>query len=387
MKRYNPFNQHIISIIRLVGTIILLAVAWVGPSLVLAQGGCPARPTSSVLLEETVTQVISILAAIPETQASQARGVFVQQTVTFTYAPGQRVWLTSFRDGDRLGDLCTDDVAMVSVTQSGKTWQHDFRSPDRETILSTPAVDITELFVPGINTITLMLTDLASPASSTSGYMLVMAGDATAPPLLFPTATRIIPSPTPRPIPTPTRARPKTVPVVEVIGAKPPTFPADEKIVTPQSPPSGLPRQLLWLGVSGAAVLTLLWGVRRSRSQTQTPPGQVDLYAGTQFIQTWDLASLGKAVITLGGEGADIVLPNAQGPVPPVVARILAKPTPTGDSQAICELLDPEDPKVVLDRQVLHHGDALSIYNEYRLEYSHYQIETSNFFEGAYINV
>jgi hypothetical protein len=105
-----------------------------------------------------------------------------------------------------------------------------------------------------------------------------------------------------------------------------------------------------------------------------------------QFINTLDLTSFGKSVVTLGGEGADIELLDEKASVPAVVARISAQAT-NGKLQAIWEVLDPIDPMVIVEQQTLHHGDTVPIINQFLLEYSHYEVETTSYLEGEYINV
>jgi len=126
--------------------------------------------------------------------------------------------------------------------------------------------------------------------------------------------------------------------------------------------------------------------VWRLRSREPLPPGQVSLYDGSQYLRTVDLSSFGKPIVTLGGEGADIELDHDDEPLPVMVARISVQTT-NGKPQAIWEALDPTDSTINLERQNLHHGDKVPIIHQFRLEYSHYEVETTSFLEGEYINV
>jgi hypothetical protein len=114
-------------------------------------------------------------------------------------------------------------------------------------------------------------------------------------------------------------------------------------------------------------------------------PGLITLLKDGQMMGMWDLSSIGKAIVVLGGKGADMVLPGAS--VPAVVARIVAQATVDGRTQAVWELLDPADPEVVLERQTLEHGDELLVFKNIRLEYSRYEAETGTFLEGEVIHV
>ncbi len=391
MIRQILFKQNIENVIRRLILIVTLLLTLTSgtPSTAFAQGGCLARPGAAIMLEDEVIHTYPIVRAMPEGQTAQTHSEFVRQTLIVDYTSGQQVWLTSYNDRGRLGDLCTDDLAQVVVMPSGKVWQHDFRSLNRETILPIEAVDITELFVPGMNTITLTLTDITSPAASTSGYTIVIVADSSVPTPIPPTATQVVPTQTPQPTPTPTRLVTATLNIV---------LRANETVVEPSDAPliknvivetSGSPDftfPLRWLGIMGVGLLALLGLGWWWKPRTPTPPGQITVLDGTQVVHTSNLASFGKSIITLGGAGADIVLPDDT--TPPLVARISAQATLDGEYQAIWELLDPEDSQIVDEEQPLQHGDEVPVYKQIRLEYSHYQEETTtSFLEGEYNHV
>jgi hypothetical protein len=368
-----------------------MSFAWPVP--LQAQGGCPAYPNASISLEDEVVEIYPLITAFPEAQPSLAQGVFIEQVFELIYEAGQQVWLTSYVEGSRLGDICTDDLAEVAISPSGQTWQHDFRSQDHQTILVSQAVDITYLFVPGVNIITLTLTDLTGPALSSSGYALVVVG-----PAIPPRVTPRPPTATPQLVATTTEVVTNTgqlgrtsrqdggprpeVPVGDAPASAVNTRTTVDGSLTPDPHPF---RLWLWLiGFGAGFTLGLLWW--RVRSRGPLPPGQVSLYDGMQFINTLDLTSFGKPVVTLGGEGADIELLDEKASVPAVVARISAQAT-NGKLQAIWEVLDPIDPMVIVEQQTLHHGDTVPIINQFLLEYSHYEVETTSYLEGEYINV
>jgi len=206
-----------------------------------------------------------------------------------------------------------------------------------------------------------------------------------------PTATAVPSTPTPEPIATATEVITNTVqldlaPLLEMAESDTPIAPVEARVTVDETMTRDTHAYRTWYWISGGAGLILGLLVWRKRSRQPVPPGQVSLYDGSQYLQTVDLSSFGKPVVTLGGAGADIELENEDEPLPAVVARILAQVT-NGKPQAIWEVLDPTDPTVNLERQPLYHGDQVPIIYQFRLEYSHYEVETTSFLEGEYIHV
>lgn len=362
----------------------LLIIGWLGtaPTALAQGGGCAARPDFSIILEEPVVEVIPILAAVAETQAGQARGVFAREAVAVTYAPGQQVWLASHVEGQQLAGVCSDDLAMIRAYPVGKTWEQDFRSRDRTTIVSRPAVNITDLFIPGVNQVALSVTDLVSPGASSSAYVIVIAGNPVTP-TAVPTTTAAAPtSPPPTRTPTATLVISKSL-VLEVVTdteVNPPIITAGGETASPTR------RPLWWVGGLAALGMGLLFLGWRRRARRLSLPGQITLFENGQMLEMWDLGSLGKAEISLGGTSADVVLPGKA--VPAVVARIVAQATAGGRTQAIWQLLDPDDPSVILERQSLEHGDEVRVFETIWLEYSHYEERSEpTFLEGELSHV
>jgi hypothetical protein len=349
-----------------------------------AQSGCSERPSASVLLEEEVDQIYPLINALPETQPPLAQGVFVEQVFEFPYNLGQQVWLASYIEGERLGDLCTDDLVEVAVWPSGQSWRHDFRSPDRQKILVSNAIDITHLFVPGINTITLTLTDLIGPALSTSGYALVVADSAIEPTatLILPTATAVPPTPMPQPVATLTQALPTatvtSTPVITLVLASDlPAAPvAVEAVGLPPTKRVQGMRLFGWTLAFSIGLIGLGVGVALVvlRSRRKGLPGTIDLYKGNQFLRTVVLAHFAKDVVRIGRRG-DVALRGEE--VADQVARLC-----THHPTVALEILDPQDPSQIQERYVLNHGESHWI-GDYRLEYKNYQQTQAQYSGGV----
>ena len=246
------------------------------------------------------------------------------------------------------------------------------------------AVDITHLFVPGRNTITLTLTDLIGPALSTSQYALVVAGRAIEPTatLISPTATAVPPTPTPQPVATMTQTLPTVTvtstpiitlvlasdlpvsPVVEAVADLPPTEPLETTRLSGWT--MAFSFGLIGLGV-GVALVVL-------RSRRKGLPGTIDLYKGNQFLRTIVLAHFAKDVVRIGRRG-DVALSGED--VAEHVARLCAH-----HRTVALEILDPQDPRQVQERFVLNHGESHWI-GDYRLEYKNYQKTQSHYSGGV----
>jgi hypothetical protein len=362
-----------------------------------AQGGCPAIPDQAPGVEPVVIEALPLSPYLPEAPSTQLNRSFYENAIEFTFDPTtSRVLLAGSPDGR--GQLCVDDLTLLE----SQDWHFklDSRSADLDSIVTTDPIDISYMFSAGQNHLAVELVDLTPGYYSASPLWLVIV-EASSPvtgatPTNTPRPTQTpTPEPTPTPWPTPTYtpvvSKTFTLEVAAAVDGSqvdPPNFSAGDKPFIEESTSAGNRFSLPWLGLMGAGLITLLvLGWRWKQSRPATPPGQVSLFAGPEFIQTWDLAAFGKAVVTLGGEEADIVLPTEEDSIPPLVARILAQATPDGDPKAVWELLDPDAPEVVLERQTLQHGDELLVFKNIRLDYSHYEAETETFLEGEFIHV
>lgn len=142
-------------------------------------------------------QVLLLAPAIPTAPyRTMAYGAFYSNRVVVNVGPGS-IGLASTPDGK--GALLTDDQVILIVTHPDGTkseWAHDFRSGNHPVISSIPAQDVSSLFVPGINTVSIVLVDLMPNTYSSSPYYLIYT-----PPLAVVTVTRAditaVPSTTP----------------------------------------------------------------------------------------------------------------------------------------------------------------------------------------------
>lgn len=116
-------------------------------------------------------QVKQVVEAIPE-RPSREPGVFYRNWVEINYSEGQAVILTGSRD---LHPYKTDDRMRLTASPSGKVWEHDFRSADRMAIVPMETYqDITDLLVPGVNTLEIVLEDIMGPVYSSSSYWIMV---------------------------------------------------------------------------------------------------------------------------------------------------------------------------------------------------------------------
>ncbi|MBI4675899.1 MAG: hypothetical protein HY741_30020 [Chloroflexi bacterium] len=155
------------------------------------------KPASSAPRMER--RALLLAATIPPSQKrAEPFGVFYQQTFTVEMDEGA-AWLASSADGK--GKLSTDDFAELHVTRpdgSTRTWSHDFRNTAHTEITSISAQDVSALFLPGRNQVTLTLRDLMPFTYWSQAYYLVFDAPA-------PTATATsTPKPTRLPTQTPT---------------------------------------------------------------------------------------------------------------------------------------------------------------------------------------
>ncbi len=139
----------------------------------------------------SVVHTVQLAPQISE-QASQGVLVFHQNQMQVTYLEGQQVILSSSNDGK--GEISTDDLVEVRVLPSGEVFRHDFRNANRNAIVPILPPDISELFVPGENTVELVATNLMRPVYSTQPYYLVV----------FQPCQTTIPTPMASPTPAPT---------------------------------------------------------------------------------------------------------------------------------------------------------------------------------------
>ena len=138
--------------------------------------------------EYRLNQIVWLADAIPEQPSKEGEsGVFYQHTVTLFYEAGQRVLLSG--DSDIHG-FRTDDLLRLESSPAGETWSQDFRSEDHMRIVPVEeAQDITGLFMPGVNRLTLTLQDLLGPVYSSSAYGLLIYDPCFMTPRATPTPT------------------------------------------------------------------------------------------------------------------------------------------------------------------------------------------------------
>jgi hypothetical protein len=139
----------------------------------------------------------------------------------------------------------------------------------------------------------------------------------------------------------------------------------------------------LWLGLTLALIVVggVIWWLAGLPSTRL--PGEIEVYKKGVFQFSVVLSTLKKRVIRVGSGAVEIVLAGED--MPALAARIVPQQNPQGQRQAIWELLDPDNPQTVLERQSLAHEDVVYL-GDYQLIYRHYQAEPS-FFEGSIVNV
>ena len=118
-------------------------------------------------------------------------------------------------------------------------------------------------------------------------------------------------------------------------------------------------------------------------SQTGLPPIVTEIYERGQYRRTVTLNQFKKRAITIGSGKTDIQLDDET--VPPLAARIIGQRGINGERQAVLEILDPDNPKIVVERQVLTDGDVYLVGN-YEFVFTQYEAEES-FFEGVETHV
>lgn len=98
---------------------------------------------------------------------------FYRNTVTYQYGRG-RVWLCQNPDGT--GDVFADDsITLTVVDRNGhvQTYTYDYSHNNSGWIAPQPPTDVTYLFTPGTNTVTIRLTDLYHNSRGCSSFYLV----------------------------------------------------------------------------------------------------------------------------------------------------------------------------------------------------------------------
>lgn len=223
----------------------------------------------------------------PSRQSERAFGVFYTRTFEVEVADGA-VWLASSADGE--GALSTDDVCELRVLRadgSTRVWAHDFRDASRTQILALPAQDVSELFLPGRNEVTITLRDLMPFTYWSQPYYLVYDAPA---PTITPSSTRM-------PTQTFTRTASREDAVLANTTSIPTALPthAPTAMVTPSlepipQPSSGVagsanvspePFNALWLAgavVGALGILFLIVLPRRKKPASIALNGWLDLY-------------------------------------------------------------------------------------------------------------
>lgn len=98
---------------------------------------------------------------------------FYRNTVTYQYSSG-RVWLCQNPDGT--GDVFADDSITLSVVGPNgntQTYTYDYSHNNSGWVTPQPPTDVTYLFMPGKNTVTIRLTDLYHNSRGCSSFYLV----------------------------------------------------------------------------------------------------------------------------------------------------------------------------------------------------------------------
>ncbi|MEZ4614423.1 MAG: hypothetical protein R2867_02760 [Caldilineaceae bacterium] len=145
-----------------------------------------------------LSKVVPLSDALAEQPTmAHGNGVFQLDSVFILVKEGQRILLSGSEMG---GGFVTDDLLLVATIPANKQQSWDFRSVDHMAIIpvSQPQ-DITHLFVPGHNMVTLTMRDMLGPVYSTSAYRLLIldpCGDS-APKAAPTTASTQTPSVTP----------------------------------------------------------------------------------------------------------------------------------------------------------------------------------------------
>lgn len=240
-----------------------------------------AQPASRIALE---------LAPAQPQRSSAANGVFYESTHEVVAGAGM-VLLASTSDGT--GALRTDDAMTLTVQHPDgavRVFAHDFR--DRAgAIRPLPPQDVSALFVPGRNRVTLTLRDLRRPMRSSSAYVLIYAAPPAATVTAMPTATALptaIPA-TQAPTPQPISTAPPTVPPAPTPQPTPAMTEGDVQ------PSAGL----LWLVAGGAVLMAIMLAallMRRRPATTQPRLSGVlhlsDINTGEQLLNV-DLTTFG----------------------------------------------------------------------------------------------
>ena len=147
--------------------LVLLLVCWLG--YLSSQFIKAAR--SAPLAEQRVLQLAPRISPVPH--RNEPFGIFYRETFTMRVGEGT-VWLTSLSNGR--GSLKTDDFAQLDVTRpdgTTRSWSRDFRNTNHTEILSVPAQDVSALFLPGQNQVTLTLRDLTPFTYWSEPYYLI----------------------------------------------------------------------------------------------------------------------------------------------------------------------------------------------------------------------
>jgi hypothetical protein len=322
-----------------------------------------------VVTEYEVLRSVELAPAAPETaSAGTPRDFFEAYIDDLLYEPGEVVLLSSTPDGR--GVTCSDDL--VRIETSGFIFEHDYRSPDRSSILSLEPINVSKMFVAGSNWLRLTLTDLTPDRYSASPYFLVWIE----PPSLLPPPAAITPLTSPTMAPTATAAPTATSTVVPTRAptATPPAVSSPPPVAT-SSPSAFQPRHIL-LGLAlfvGAIVLALL-----ARSIINRPrlAGVLKINQDGEFWKVVDLSSCGQEV-TVGREGQIKLDDDKENPtIPTIVARLIAQRDADGILQVIWQNAG-DDLDLEANSHRLNHGDV-EVIDRYRVVYENFgQTETA----------
>ena len=324
--------------------------------------------TGQALAQEPQVRAFPMAPGISEpAPARTSRGTFYRNTITVRYG-GERVILSSNSQGN--GMLRTDDLVAVAITQPdgfSQSFTHDFRILNPCCIGESRPVDITHLFRPGENTVTIELKDLVPPVYSSRPYYLVLFAP------IKPTPTQ-----TPRPVPTSMPTWTPTPQPSSTATRMPTPIPTVTATATPAlgtaAEQGQLPPGIFALSLVPLLAGMIFWWSRRRPD----PPGTVDVYEGDRWVESVVLADFGKRV-TIGRNG-DISVDTPS----PELAHIIGQRSDRG-AQAVIRVVDLEHPievqgEVLANVRSLEHGDEIRV-GQHRLRYSFFDESLSEWSE------
>jgi hypothetical protein len=163
--------QRYVTLMVIILAALLPAPVWAQPT----EEMCYLKDPPPPFFARKVVQLVEAISVRP----SREPGVFYRNWTEIDYQEGQAVILTGSQD---LYPYKTDDLMRLTASPSGKVWEHDFRSTDRMTIVPQETYqDITDMLVPGVNTLEIVLEDILGPEYSSSSYWVIVLEPCPAP--------------------------------------------------------------------------------------------------------------------------------------------------------------------------------------------------------------